>query len=454
MRPFTRRQLLVGSSVVAAASALAACGVAPTPQVVTETVVVKETVIVEGPTAVPGAATFVLEMYVPFNEDYAIYTENEITPKLQASFPNATVYFRPLDWSRIQEVLLSSKAAGAMPDLFTMGASFVPIAAENQLSEVLDERLDQWGEREDFYPSALAVCQWQGKTWGLPQQTGARAYSYRRDLSDEGGAEIPADWTWDDYLDVAVRLTVYDGNKIARMGSVCYMDTQEWMGVVMSAGTTPKGSILKGGKAAFNSEGGLWALNWIKTRNNSIAPEGYAPLPQSPIPYVATGQVVIGYGEGGSVATDVGRYAPDKLQYMVLQQPPLKSQRIALSNTDWLAMSVTSKQKDAAWELLKLHMSPEALIRWNESMGLIPPRASAADQAEYLKRPDMVQAAAVLANQSVPFSMVPSWAEWDAIITPLIESTVLGRKTAEEALAEAETQVNELFANRPDWPDM
>ena len=43
--------------------------------------------------------------------------------------------------------------AGAMPDLFRMGATFVPIAADNELSMTLNERMDEWGQEDDFYPA-------------------------------------------------------------------------------------------------------------------------------------------------------------------------------------------------------------------------------------------------------------------------------------------------------------
>lgn len=457
MHRLSRRQLLRGVGALGlgavGAGALAACAV--TPQAVTETVAPGEAVATEGVASPPpGEETFVLEVYHPVNARFQIFAERELFPKLKETFAGASVYFRPLDWSRINEMLMSSKATGTLPDLFFMGSGFVPIAAHNELSLVLDELLDEWGQREDFYEAALVNCQWDGKTWGLPQQSGPRVYSYRGDIAEESGVQIPADWTWDDYLTAAAGMTVIEGNRIVRQGSVAWMDTQEWMGTVMSYGTTERvGMIVKGGKAAFNGDAGLWALEWIKARKEAVAPEGYAPLPQSPIPYIATGQVAMGYAEGDNVATQVKQYAPDKLQHMVVQQPPLKNRRIAIANTNWLALASTSKHKDAAWELLKLFMEPDALIAWNESIGLLPPRKSAAEVAEYLSQPTTQQVLKVFETQSVLYGMLPpsvTWAEWDAIMRPNIEAACLGQKTPEQALVDAERDVNELFAGT-DW---
>ncbi|NPV08109.1 MAG: extracellular solute-binding protein [Anaerolineae bacterium] len=451
-RRLARRTVLsaIATSFAAAvgASVLGACGGAtPAPTVGPE----GEATAAAAPSG--GERTeeaFTIEVLVDFSPEYLAFVDENITPLLKEMYPNATVENLPLDWNRLEEQLLTTKAGGSMPDLYRMGAAFVPLAALNGLAIVLDDRLDEWGVRDDFLKASLTTCQWEGKTWGLPQLTSPRHYCYRKDLADEAGVTIADDWDWDAYLEAAIACTVHDGTKVVRMGSSCHMDRQEWLGVLYSGG----GMVVKDGKAGFNNEAGVWSLSWLKERNNTITPQGYAPLPDSPIPYLATGQWVIAYGHPGNHAVNVRRHAPDKLQFVTVPQPPMKARRVAKTNTDWIAIGVTSKHPDAAWELLKLHMSPEALIAYNQDIGYLPPRQSAFEQAEYLQEPLMQKVISNMRNYGEPQPLYPSWAKLNRVLQPMVEAAILGTKTIEQALAEAETETNTIMAEYPNWPDV
>jgi ABC-type glycerol-3-phosphate transport system substrate-binding protein len=122
-------------------------------------------------------------------------------------------------------------------------------------------------------------------------------------------------------------------------------------------------------------------------------------------------------------------------------------------NTDWLAIAVTTKYPDAAWEYMKLHMDVDALAAFNESFGFIPPRKSAAAKAEYMKHPVMQKVESNMASYGEPFKIIPVWQKFDRVIQPAIEAAVLGVKTVEEALAEMEAGCNEIMKDYPDWPD-
>ena len=144
MKRVTRREMLKVSAAIGlgvfGAGALGGCGAAPSPSGGAQ----QAGQAAEGP-AEPAAAEekFTLEMMVDFQDDYITYTKENLDPRLKEIYPGSTVEIIPLDWSRLEEQLLTSKAAGAMPDLFRMGATFVPIAADNELSMTLNERMDE-----------------------------------------------------------------------------------------------------------------------------------------------------------------------------------------------------------------------------------------------------------------------------------------------------------------------
>ncbi len=66
---------------------------------------------------------------------------------------------------------------------------------------------------DDFYPQALQQFTYQGQLWGLPSDITPFVFEFNKDLFDAEGVDYPEpDWTWDDFLDVAVALTKGDGD--------------------------------------------------------------------------------------------------------------------------------------------------------------------------------------------------------------------------------------------------
>lgn len=60
----------------------------------------------------------------------------------------------------------------------------------------------------DYYPQLLSSFTAQEQLWGLPADVTPFVIEYNRDLFDAAGLDYPAaDWTWDDFLELAVALT-------------------------------------------------------------------------------------------------------------------------------------------------------------------------------------------------------------------------------------------------------
>jgi multiple sugar transport system substrate-binding protein len=64
----------------------------------------------------------------------------------------------------------------------------------------------------DFYPQVLEDFKWQGQLWGLPANVTPFVIEYNRDLFEAAGVEEPTmDWTWDQFLEIAVAMTEGEG---------------------------------------------------------------------------------------------------------------------------------------------------------------------------------------------------------------------------------------------------
>lgn len=112
---------------------------------------------------------------------------------------------------RAMDKLQTMFAAGEPPDVMSIhGAYFVPLAAKGALLDL--EPLIE-GDPEfnlaDFYPGLLDLSRYDGKLYSLPRYASVYVLFYNQDLFDAAGVGYPnAEWTWDDYLAAAQRLTV------------------------------------------------------------------------------------------------------------------------------------------------------------------------------------------------------------------------------------------------------
>ncbi|MGI8424723.1 MAG: ABC transporter substrate-binding protein [Chloroflexota bacterium] len=371
---------------------------------------------------------------IPSQPEFQEYWDSKLIPAFKERFPRATIELSWPGWDELETKLITANVGGAMPLLFRQGAVSVPSAADNGLALQLDDRVKQWGQRKDFFDGTWETVTWCGKAWGIPQLTANRLWHYRKDLADEVGVKIPDTWTWEQHADLARQATRGDGEQVIRMGaSPVDVNSHEWEIMLRAAG----GRLTEGGKPAFHLSEGQWALQTQLDRRNAILPPGRRPPPAPPAGSsdFAAGSTVMTYANMNAVKL-VQRLAPDKLQYVTVPLPPLKSTRLTGTNTDWFAIAKTAKAQDVAWELLKEINTPEALTAFNESRFFLPPRKSAVQQASYMQLPFMKRAAEALDRHSVAMALVPS-TRLGPSLGDAFRAVFAGAKSPRQALEEA-----------------
>ena len=98
--------------------------------------------------------------------------------------------------------LLSAKMYDSLPDVIMMedyDAQGVLSSFDEEFCE-LSDKVDY----ERFSEYKLRVCEWDGKRYGIPFDSGATALFYRSDILEEAGytASDMADLTWDEFIEI------------------------------------------------------------------------------------------------------------------------------------------------------------------------------------------------------------------------------------------------------------
>jgi multiple sugar transport system substrate-binding protein len=354
-----------------------------------------------------------------------------------------------VEWGKMEDYIGVQKVSGTLQDMIRTGAGpWVWIYAEKQIGLPIDDRVKQWGKKDDFFTASYDTLFYQGKTYGLVSHTSPRMYPYRKDVAVESSAKIADSWTWDDYMAAAVQINRIQDGKLVRLGaSPLNLGWQEFMLMFYSGG----GRVTRNGKAAFDGPEGEWALDLALQRKTRLQPDGVAGLPGGNVPVFAAGQAGIVYATPGATR-DVEKFAPDRIKDVVIPPPPLKAKRVSMVNSDGWTINRDTKHPDEAWEFMKLWFEPAILEKWNEMGYTIPPRKSVAASAAFMQKPHMQRIAANLEKFGVP---VPVWPDYTNLFTNLqqeLDAALKREKSVRQALADSARYWNNVLTQFK-WKD-
>jgi len=124
---------------------------------------------------------------------------------------------------------------------------------------------------------------------------------------------------------------------------------------------------------------------------------------------------------------------------------PHKVRHASFCGADVVAISATSKNKEAAWLFMEHLLSPSAMADYCLLSGFTPVRASVSEYEEFqhpLRAPFLEQAQL----GSMFYYSTPSASAFTRIIRPHVQEVMEGQKTVEQAMAEIADLINEEFA--------
>lgn len=131
----------------------------------------------------------------------------------EEQYPNIKVTYTPgLAGSEYNAKLLSSAAAGALPDvMFVAAESYREFATKGVLMELTD-MFDENYSLDDFIESSRTIMEIDGHVYGISSCTVSPIVYYNKDVFDAAGLEYPsADpencWTIDEFREIAKKLT-------------------------------------------------------------------------------------------------------------------------------------------------------------------------------------------------------------------------------------------------------
>lgn len=260
----TRRKLLALLGATTLAAPLAACGTATMPAAPEQ----GEGEAEAKPAAEAAPEPEAVELKA-ITHAQVVFDDNErVNEAYRAEFGdrvNVSTDISP-NQSEMQNNLKIAHAAGSVPyDLMWINApAIMSFAALGMLTE-LDPYIARDGidMGDIFAPYALNIYTVFGKFWGMPKNQATVGMFYNVDHFEQAGIDVPQDdWNWEDWLDLAEQLTVRQGDKVERWGTLVgpWGQTQGFNWIVINGG-----EILSEDKThlRFGEPPGLEALKWV-----------------------------------------------------------------------------------------------------------------------------------------------------------------------------------------------
>jgi ABC-type glycerol-3-phosphate transport system substrate-binding protein len=362
--PLTRRRF-VTACATGAASLLSACGgTAPRrpPQL---------------PTPVPPQPVELQVWATEWTEATRQLWRDVLAPNFRQRFPHWRATAAWLTTGELPRLVERALAAGQAPDVVQCTAESGGALAQRGVLVPLGQRIGAWKDREELFDTGLAGSRWEGRLVGMPQLLAPRAYFFRGDILREAGVSAPPS-TWAEQVNVAGRLARVQGGRLVRRGFAAPSELEVQQLVAAFGRFLERPDDLAGEEA-------LQTLAFLRERQRAATAGGLA-APVGDTPPLAAGTVAAAYG-GLTAVRAVAKYAPDRLDDLLVGEPPLPElesgtayRRVALVGVAFLAIVQASRAHDPAWELISFLSETDPSLRWNETLYTVPPRKSVSAQ--------------------------------------------------------------------------
>jgi ABC-type glycerol-3-phosphate transport system substrate-binding protein len=261
----------------------------------------------------------------------------------------------------------------------------------------IDDLFDKWSDKDQFIPSTINALTLNGKLYGVPYNTNVRVLLYRKDLFQKYGLTPPK--TWDEFLQDAATISAKESGVAGlglttKNGSVRtfqefisfffevnngenpykYDDAgKKW---IMNTSPEKLAQVLKLYTDCFFAANPSAANQNTRGNDYQATDTDYVSGKSAMVPM---GPWIYSYHANGGVAKKI---LEEETGVAPLPLPPGGVQATYLEVKP-ISINAFSKEKEAAWNLVRALTSKEFIAKANRIEGVNPPRKDVAELPEF-----------------------------------------------------------------------
>jgi multiple sugar transport system substrate-binding protein len=343
--------------------------------------------------------------------------------------------------------LLTSVVANVPPDLLSFHPEFTGQFVELGAIRPLEDWLDKLPVKSDIRPNLLEEMQLGGHIWSVPMHTSNIGIFYRPKLFEAAGiTELPK--TWEELRQVAKKLTIdRNGDRRPEQYGILLplgkggWTVVSWFPFLYSAG----GEVVTNNRPDLTNKGAIAALQFWQ----DLIKDGSAML--SP---PERGYEEDAFLEGRVAMQITGPWtliAKSQVDHQVLPIPAGVKPATVSGTGNFFVMKTTPAREQAALKFLEYVLSEEFQTEWSIETGFLPVTLKSAQSKAYQQFINKKPILKVFFDQLPVARSQPTIAGYSRLADSLgraIESTLLGKTSAEKALKEAQERLDLIWEDK------
>lgn len=258
-----------------------------------------------------------------------------------------------LDWNSYWTLLEAGATGGDMPDVFWMHSNEAVKYMSNGILLDITDKVNSSDKLEmDKFPQDLKdMYTYDGKIYAVPKDMDTIAMWYNKTMFDEAGIDYPTDdWTWDDFYDIAKKLTKDDGSQYGfAMNPSNEQDT--WMNIVYTMG----GTIIKDdGTSGFDDPNTIKAMEFVDKLVKEVCPPANTMSETGTDVLFQSGKVaMIAQGSWMVPGFKENEYLVENCDVVRLPKDATSKESVSLYNGLGWAASAGTSMPDEAFQLIE-----------------------------------------------------------------------------------------------------
>ena len=382
--------------------------------------------------------------YMHFGDDYERQMYAEMFENYMKKVPNVKIeqMFVPGDdyYTKLQTL----GASKTLPDIFYVAETRVTEFAQAGLLSDLTPYYEKYPKlTEDLVEGVLKYGEFDGKPYGHLKDWTSYVMYLNKDLFAEAGVELPtSDWTMDDYLEIAQKLTKKSGDRVVQYGTAVNNYRADWINF-MGNFDAP---WFKDGKANISDPLSIKGLSYP----SKLIETGAAPSPGS---VSSTGDTEDRLFIIGKIAMyPSGRWVVPSFrtecdfEWTAIEMPK-GTTRVCPLISALVCIGESSKNKDAAANLLSYQMSDEGLLPIMSKGLALPLYKHLLEDPDYVSLPPeadaFIDSAEYLGDQEqVDILKTGKWAQFNDIMRAELSLAFEGKQSIEQAAANIDAKAN------------
>lgn len=253
----------------------------------------------------------------------------------------------------------TSLIGGTAADVILAFEADIQRFAENGLVENLDDYVanTEAFKMEDFVPAVQELTEDMNGVYGLPWTLAFEIMYYNKDMFDAAGLDYPAnDWTYEDFNEAAIALTIRDGETVSQWGADALTFRGLWWSLIGAFGDDiyADGQIVLGDGLAKAIE-----FQDKLTNIDKVSPEPSSGGEMADL--FASGRVAMSRNGSWMIAN----YKDNEFNWDIAPLPTGDRDYNAL-HTGFYTINSNSEHKEEAWKFIEFLMSHEGQTMYSE----------------------------------------------------------------------------------------